>query len=143
MTTEQMLAKCRSLKDKKIGRRKTYDDEFNVYKLEASKTLHLTKVSTNMQSKSKIEIPMDDDEVEEIQDDENIEMMRMVTPEEEARLKNMISTHFIFSNFDEKNIALLIDDLIEFNLDMGRTLYEEGDDGHFFYLVVKGELGRL
>jgi CRP-like cAMP-binding protein len=143
MTTEQMLAKCRSLKDKKIGRRKTYDDEFSVYKLEASKTLHLIKVSTNMQSMSKIKLLMNDDEGEEIQDDHNIEMMRMVTPEEEAKLKNMISTNFLFSNFDDKNIALLVDDLIEFNLDMGRTLYEEGDDGHFFYLVFKGELEVL
>ncbi len=59
MTTEQMFAKCRTLIEKKIGRRKTYDDEFNMYKLESYITVNLSKVSTNaqfMKSKSKIKI---------------------------------------------------------------------------------------
>jgi hypothetical protein len=123
----------------KLKRRKTYDDEFNVHKFETFKTM-MTKVYTNSAStKSKIDIPLND-EIEEPEDNENVEMMRMVTAEEEAMLKRMLSSHFLFTNFDEQTIASLIDDLIEFNLDEGRTLYEEGDDGHYFYLIVKGEL---
>jgi CRP-like cAMP-binding protein len=65
------------------------------------------------------------------------------TPEEEATLKNILSTHFLFTNFDDKMLSLIIDDLIEFNLDKDRVLYEEGDDGHYFYLILKGELEVL
>jgi hypothetical protein len=57
----------------------------------------------------------------------------------------MIFTHFLFANFIIKcyHLSLIIDDLIEFNLDKERVLYEEGDDWHYSYLVMKGELEVL
>jgi cAMP-dependent protein kinase regulator len=151
-----MLSKCKTLKEKEIRRKLTETKDFNPFKLEAIKTFNLSKVSTqhtskfsnNLSSKRKIieaplNIPNDIEEEGMEEEASNTVYMKEFTPEEEATLKNMLSTHFLFANFDDKMISLIVDDLIEFNLDKDRVLYEEGDDGHYFYLVMKGELEVL
>ncbi len=48
MRTEQMLSKCKTLKEKEIRRKNTfqYTKDFNPYKLDALKTVNLSKVFT-------------------------------------------------------------------------------------------------
>jgi cAMP-dependent protein kinase regulator len=58
-------------------------------------------------------------------------------------MKEVLLSHFLFSNFTDDMLSLILDDLIEFNLDKENVLFEKGDDGHYFFFLRRGELSVL
>ena len=65
---------------------------------------------------------------------------REISVEEEKLIKTALKKHFMFDDIDEELMLLVMRDIIEYKILKGRMLYEEGDDGNFFYIVKSGTL---
>lgn len=81
---------------------------------------------------------------EEEEDSENETSMqymdREITAEEEECIKNSLKKHFLFQEMTDEIMRMVLEDLIEFQLEQGRYLYEEGDNGNYFYILKNGVL---
>jgi CRP-like cAMP-binding protein len=167
ITTEKMLIRTKTLANLRIRKKSSIknDDgkeEFLLKKCPTNKYDYLSKVSTfNTIIKSQIIRGGDDkneytnminsqnliQEVEQEDDDNDIDSVictnKMFSFEEEQKLKEIFSSHYLFQDFDEQMLGYIIEDLIEFNLQKGRVLFEEGEDGNYFYILKSGHLELL
>ena len=63
-----------------------------------------------------------------------------ISQEEEVQIQKAIREHFFLQDLTEDVISLVINELIFFTFPKGKVIYEEGDDGNFFYILAEGEV---
>jgi cGMP-dependent protein kinase len=62
-----------------------------------------------------------------------------ITPDEEEKLKEALKKHFLFKELNDDIMRIIIEDLIEFQLAKDTVLFEENEEGNYFYIVKKGQ----
>ena len=60
--------------------------------------------------------------------------------EEEKHIIEAISNHFVFKDINQELLSLVLNDLIYFQFDKGQTIYAEGDEGNYFYIIAEGKV---
>jgi CRP-like cAMP-binding protein len=70
---------------------------------------------------------------------DNSIVTKLLIPEDEIKIRNILSSHYLFSHLDDNVISILMDNFIEFNLNKDETLFNEGDPSVFFFIISKGE----
>jgi CRP-like cAMP-binding protein len=158
ITTEKMLVRTKTLAHMRIRKKSSItrkEDGYILKKSSTNKNDHLSKVSTantfkmrelrdndkhdhNIQPFNLIKEDVDEDEESSV-----VCTNKLFNPNEELKLKEILSNHYLFQDFDDAMLGYIIDDLIEFNLHKGRILFEEGEDGNYFYILKSGELQLL
>jgi cGMP-dependent protein kinase len=63
-----------------------------------------------------------------------------MTKEEESKIRESLSNQFVFKDISPEILNLVLNELIYFSFPKGTTIYEEGDEGNFFYIIVKGSV---
>ena len=59
---------------------------------------------------------------------------------EEKNIRKALKQHFVFKDINDKVLSIIIKELIYFPLPKGRIVYEEGDNGNFFYILASGKV---
>lgn len=98
------------------------------------------KIEDNLQMIDGNVIIEENEDLEESKMDSVMYMDREISSDEEESIKHALKNHFLFQDMNEEILRLVLEDLIEFQLDQGRYLYEEGDHGSYFYILKKGVL---
>lgn len=74
-------------------------------------------------------------------DEENLEYSELVYGLEEVeRLFLILAKNKFFSDFDEQTINTILENLIEFQVNRNRIIFNKGDLANFFYILVSGNL---
>jgi len=60
--------------------------------------------------------------------------------EQKARLKEVLCKSFLFSNLEDKALAIVVDAMKECRIRPNQRIIKEGEDGHVLYIVDKGTL---
>ena len=63
-----------------------------------------------------------------------------VTQNEEKHILEALSNHFVFKDINQELLSLVLNDLIYFSFDKGQTIYAEGDEGNYFYIIAEGKV---
>ena len=71
-----------------------------------------------------------------------------MTKDEENQIRNSLKNHFVFKDITSDVLNLVINELIYCSFPKGTTIYKEGDEGNFFYIISSGiveaiEKGKL
>jgi len=61
-------------------------------------------------------------------------------PEQKAKLEARLLTAFMFSNLDDKEMAIVVDAIEEARFAAGEAVIVEGDQGDCMYVVESGQL---
>ncbi len=69
-----------------------------------------------------------------------ISLFPIITKEEENNIKNALKNNFIFKDINKSVLDLLVKELIYFHLSKGKIVYEEGDNGNYFYILASGRV---
>ncbi len=64
----------------------------------------------------------------------------IMTKEEENNIRNALKNHFVFKDINKSVLDLLVKELIYFPLSKGKIVYEEGDNGNYFYILASGRV---
>ena len=64
----------------------------------------------------------------------------IMTKEEENNIRNALKNHFVFKDINKNVLDLLVKELIYFPLSKGKIVYEEGDNGNYFYILASGRV---
>ena len=64
----------------------------------------------------------------------------ILTKEEENNIRNALKNHFVFKDINKNVLDLLVKELIYFSLSKGKIVYEEGDNGNYFYILASGRV---
>ena len=64
----------------------------------------------------------------------------IMSKEEETKIRESLSNQFVFKEISPEILNLVLNELIYFSFPKGTTIYEEGDEGNFFYIIVKGKV---
>jgi cGMP-dependent protein kinase len=64
----------------------------------------------------------------------------VMTNEEEINLRKTLSNHFVFKDINPEMLNLVLSELIFFSFSKGKIIYEEGDEGNFFYIIANGKV---
>ena len=67
---------------------------------------------------------------------DNIVFIKELNEMDEFFIKQTLINHFMFTN--EEFIQIILDDLIEIKVQKGKILYEQNDEGEYFYIVKSG-----
>ena len=68
----------------------------------------------------------------------------VMTNEEEINLRKTLSNHFVFKDINPEMLNLVLSELIFFTFPKDKIIYEEGDEGNFFYIIASGkEMGMF
>ena len=67
-------------------------------------------------------------------------MAHIMTNNEELNIRKTLSNHFLFKNITNEVLNLILNELIFFPFPEGRIIYEEGDEGNFFYILASGKV---
>ena len=81
-----------------------------------------------------------DDEYENIKNLPLIGTAHVMTNEEEINIRKSLSNHFLFKDITNEVLTLILNELIFFPFPKGRIIYEEGDEGNFFYILASGNV---
>ena len=63
----------------------------------------------------------------------------IITHEEEKNIQKAISEHFVLQNLSQDVFSLVLNELIYFTFPKGKVIYEEGDEGNYFYIIAEGK----
>ena len=69
-----------------------------------------------------------------------ISLFPIMTKEEENNIRNALKNHFVFKDINKNVLDLLVKELIYFSLSKGKIVYEEGDNGNYFYILASGRV---
>ena len=61
-----------------------------------------------------------------------------LSQEEVKNIRTTITNHFLFAGMNEEVLKIIYHELFYFVYDKNQTVYEQGDDGNFFYIVASG-----
>ena len=64
----------------------------------------------------------------------------VMSKNEEKNIRKALKQHFVFKDINDKVLSIIIKELIYFPLPKGRIVYEEGDNGNFFYILASGKV---
>jgi cGMP-dependent protein kinase len=64
----------------------------------------------------------------------------VMTNEEEINLRKTLSNHFVFKDINPEMLNLVLSELIFFTFPKDKIIYEEGDEGNFFYIIASGSV---
>ena len=81
-----------------------------------------------------------EEEYENIENLPLIGMAHIMTNNEEINIRKTLSNHFLFRNITNEVLNLILNELIFFPFPEGRIIYEEGDEGNFFYILASGNV---
>ncbi len=81
-----------------------------------------------------------DEENEYIKNLPFIGSAHVMSNEEEINIRKSLSNHFLFKDITNEVLTLILNELIFFPFPKGRIIYEEGDEGNFFYILASGNV---
>ena len=58
-----------------------------------------------------------------------------INEDEQEMIRNSLAKHFLFKDMNEDLLRMILNDIVEFRLEKNQTLFKEGDEGNFFYIV--------
>ena len=64
----------------------------------------------------------------------------VLSKEEETHILQALSNHFVFRDISSEVLSLVLNDLIYFAFEPGQLIYDNGDEGNFFYIIAKGSV---
>jgi cGMP-dependent protein kinase len=80
-------------------------------------------------------------DIERYKEDEyNMIIEHEIDALEEEKIKKALNNHFLFKDMTEELLKIVVQDLIEFRLEAEQTLFREGEEGNFFYILKSGTL---
>ena len=102
----------------------------------------LTKSSNNSKNNENgiIKLNEYEDENENMENLPLTGMAHIMTNNEEINIRKTLSNHFLFKNITNEVLNLILNELIFFPFPEGRIIYEEGDEGNFFYILASGKV---
>ena len=68
----------------------------------------------------------------------NLMFEHVITPEEGENIKNTLKNHFLFNEITEDVLRTIFTELFYFTYEKDKIIYEQGDDGNFFYILAQG-----
>ena len=81
------------------------------------------------------------EEEEEKKNDLDLKYLeRIMSKEEETKIRECLSNQFVFKDISPEILNLVLNELIYFSFPKGTVIYEEGDEGNFFYIIVNGKV---
>ena len=63
-----------------------------------------------------------------------------LSQDEIKNIRTTITKHFLFAGMNEEVLKIIYNELFYFIYDKNQTIYEQGDDGNFFYIVASGSV---
>ena len=64
----------------------------------------------------------------------------VITQDEENNIRSALKSHFLFKYINEELLHLLLYELVYFTYDKDKIIYEQGDEGNFFYILAQGSV---
>ena len=64
----------------------------------------------------------------------------VMTEEENKSIRKSLSNHFVFKDITEDVLNLVMNELIYCPFSKGTIVYQEGDEGNFFYIIASGSV---
>jgi CRP-like cAMP-binding protein len=72
--------------------------------------------------------------------EDSIVMEYEMNEKEQELIRNSLKKHFLFKDMNDDLLKIILNDIIEFRLEKKQTLFKDGDEGNFFYIVKSGSL---
>lgn len=73
-------------------------------------------------------------------DEDLIFSSKEVSLSELSKLRATLLKHYMFADFDDQSINLILEQLIEFMVERDRILFQVNDEGDYFYIIRSGLL---
>ena len=64
----------------------------------------------------------------------------IITEEEEIQIRHALSNHFALKEINSEVLSFILSDLIYMSISKGKIVYEEGDEGNYFYIILSGQV---
>ena len=64
----------------------------------------------------------------------------VITQDEENNIRTALKSHFLFKYINEELLHLVLYELVYFTYDKDKIIYEQGDEGNFFYILAQGSV---
>ena len=64
----------------------------------------------------------------------------VITADEEQKIRNALQNHFLFKDITEELLHILLYELFYFTYEKDKIIYEQGDEGNFFYILAEGTI---
>ena len=95
-----------------------------------------SKKQTNKENSNSIII----EDLVDLDDDMKDGLAHMMTNEEEINIRNSLGKNFLFKDITPEVLDLILNELIYFPFPKDRIIYQEGDEGNFFYILASGKV---
>jgi hypothetical protein len=99
--------------------------------------------SQSQSQKHIISIDIESDRENNELDNENIKTNHIMTDIEEKNLRKALQNHFVFRDITEELLNSVIEEFVFCTFLKGKIIYNEGDEGNFFYIISKGSVEAL
>ena len=99
--------------------------------------------SQSQSQKHIISIDIESDRENHELDNENINTNHVMTEDEEKNLRNSLQNLFVFRDITEELLNTIIEECVFCTFLKGKIIYNEGDEGNFFYIISKGSVEAL
>ena len=64
----------------------------------------------------------------------------VITPEEAKNIQKALSKHLLFQDINDEVINIIFNELFYFKYEKDKVIYEQGDEGNFFYILSEGNV---
>ena len=64
----------------------------------------------------------------------------VITKDEETHILQALSNHFVFRDITQEVLSLVLNDLIYFIFEQDQLIYDDGDEGNYFYIIAQGRV---
>ncbi len=95
-----------------------------------------SKKQTNKENGTSIVI----EDIIDLDDEMKDGLAHIMTNEEEINIRNALGKNFLFKDITPEVLDLILNELIYFPFPKDRIIYEEGDEGNFFYILASGKV---
>ena len=75
-----------------------------------------------------------------VQDYPQLNLEHTITPEEEENIKHALQNYVLFQGLNQEVLSTLLHELFYFTFDKNKIIYEQGDEGNFFYILANGQV---
>ena len=75
-----------------------------------------------------------------VQNYPQLNLEHTITPEEEENIKHALQNYVLFQNLTQEVLSILLHELFYFTFDKNKIIYEQGDEGNFFYILADGKV---
>ena len=70
----------------------------------------------------------------------HLSLEHVITADEEQKIRNALQNHFLFKDINEELLHILLYELFYFTYEKDKIIYEQGDEGNFFYILAEGNI---